>query len=196
MIERYLYRFLSNISPEQGQMLNKWSQFNCNLGLWANLNKELQSRDYSPPTIYEYGDAAHCCWRQSEFDDVVPLVYDVIDEELTWCLLTLTNRIGLYRHLHNTTNQSHVTGGYVTYPYDSVIGPSDWYRVPPSLGSDVTCDGSMRLAGESMTSSRLRWLRNFSSRRHFARLLENQTCIRVSGRSSLCESRSRAKTSG
>lgn len=41
-----------------------------------------------------------------------------------------------------------------------------------------------------------RWVRIFSSRRHFARLLENHTWIRASGSPILAAKRSRAKTSG
>ena len=45
-------------------------------------------------------------------------------------------------------------------------------------------------------STSLRWFRNFSSRRHFARRLLNQTWMRASGKSRRCASRSRANTSG
>lgn len=41
-----------------------------------------------------------------------------------------------------------------------------------------------------------RWFLSFSSRRHFALRLENQTCMRASGNPILPANRSRAKTSG
>lgn len=87
---------------------------------------------------------------------------------------------------------------YVRYLYVSAMdmggGIGEYMEVllkPCSLGGDEAGPGCSAGAGAPR-----RWLRNFSSRRHLALLLENHTCIRASGRPILAASRSLANTSG
>lgn len=80
---------------------------------------------------------------------------------------------------------------------DELLPGTQLLSGPLSVNAEVVTDLVDDVGAASVTVGvRLCWFLSFSSRLHFARLFENQTCILASGKPIFPAKRSRAKTSG